>query len=147
MTQILDLLEKVLSDEAYKVQRHPATDETPDYLEARLDDDYELQAVVLPGLESELPDVRLLQLYIPLPFEVSQSRHESVRSALTKVNFDVPLMGFNLHEEMSFLYFRTVQVVPASPDVGTGATLLDMVSIAHFLVTRYADTLAEIAAG
>jgi len=35
--------------------------------------------------------------------------------------------------------------VPAVPDVGTGATLLDMVSIAHFLVTRYAGTLAEIA--
>jgi hypothetical protein len=145
MTQVLDLLEKVLGDEAYKVQRYPASGDNPDYLEARLDDDYELQAVVLPGLESELPDVRLLQLYIPLPFEVASTKHESVRSALTKVNFDVPLMGFNLHEEMSFLYFRTVQVVPAVPDAGTGATLLDMVSIAHFLVTRYAGTLAEIA--
>jgi hypothetical protein len=145
MSQILDLLEKVLSDDGYKLERHPATDETPDYLEARLDDDYELQAVVLPGLESELPDVRLLQLYIPLPFEVSPQNQEAVRSALTKVNFDVPLMGFNLHEEMGFLYFRTVQVVPAAPDVGTGATLLDMVSIAHYLVTRYAGPLAEMA--
>jgi hypothetical protein len=145
MSVILDLLEKVLSDDVYKVQRHAATGDSPDYLEARLDDDYEVQAVVLPGLESELPDVRLLQLYIPLPIDVSPQKHEAVRSALTKVNFDVPLMGFNLHEEMNFLYFRTVQVVPASPDVGTGATLLDMVSIAHFLVTRYADTLAEIA--
>lgn len=145
MSQILDLLEKVLTDDVYKVQRHPATADTPDYLEARLDDDYEVQAVVLPGLESELPDVRLLQLYIPLPFDVPASKHEAVRSALTQVNFDVPLMGFNLHEEMGFLYFRTVQVVPASPDVGTGATLLDMVSIAHYLVTRYAEPLAELA--
>lgn len=145
MSQILDLLEKVLSDDAFKVQRHPATAETPDYLEARLDDDYELQAVVLPGLESELPDVRLLQLYIPLPIDVARDKHDVVRSALTQVNFDVPLMGFNLHEEMSFLYFRTVQVVPASPDVGTGATLLDMVSIAHYLVTRYAEPLAGVA--
>ncbi|MDQ1685440.1 MAG: hypothetical protein QOC82_2177 [Frankiaceae bacterium] len=145
MSQILDLLEKVLSEDVYKVQRHAATAETPDYLEARLDDDFELQAVVLPGLESELPDVRLLQLYIPLPIDVSTDKHEAVRSALTQVNFDVPLMGFNLHEEMSFLYFRTVQVVPASPDVGTGATLLDMVSIAHYLVTRYVEPLAEIA--
>jgi len=145
MSQILDLLEKVLTEDVFKVQRHAATADTPDYLEVRLDDDYELQAVVLPGLESELPDVRLLQLYIPLPFEVSPGKHEAVRSALTTVNFDVPLMGFNLHEEMSFLYFRTVQVVPASPDVGTGATLLDMVSIAHYLVTRYAGPLAEVA--
>jgi hypothetical protein len=145
MSQILDLLEKVLTDDVYKVQRHAATAETPDYLEARLDDDFELQAVVLPGLESELPDVRLLQLYIPLPIDVSRDKHDAVRAALTQVNFDVPLMGFNLHEEMSFLYFRTVQVVPASPDVGTGATLLDMVSIAHYLVTRYAESLAEIA--
>jgi hypothetical protein len=145
MSQILDLLEKVLSDDAFKVQRHPATADTPDYLEARLDDDYELQAVVLPGLESELPDVRLLQLYIPLPIDVSRDKHDTVRAALTQVNFDVPLMGFNLHEEMSFLYFRTVQVVPASPDVGTGATLLDMVSIAHYLVTRYAEPLAGVA--
>jgi hypothetical protein len=145
MSQILDLLEKVLSDDAYKLQRHPATDETPDYLEARLDDDFELQALVLPGLESELPDVRLLQLYIPLPIEVSRERHEAVRRGLTKVNFDVPLMGFNLHEELSFLYFRTVQVLPAVPDVGTGATLLDMVSIAHYLVTRYVEPLAEMA--
>jgi len=145
MSQILDLLEKVLTEDVYKVQRHAATDETPDYLEARLDDDYELQAVVLPGLESELPDVRLLQLYIPLPIDVARDKHEAVRRALTQVNFDVPLMGFNLHEEMSFLYFRTVQVVPASPDVGTGATLLDMVSIAHYLVTRYAEPLAGVA--
>ena len=145
MTQILDLLEKVLSDDVYKVQRHAATADTPDYLEARLDDDYELQALVLPGLESELPDVRLLQLYIPMSLDVSPAKHDAVRKALTQVNFDVPLMGFNLHEELSFLYFRTVQVVPASPDVGTGATLLDMVSIAHYLVTRYAGPLAEIA--
>ena len=145
MSQILDLLEKVLTEDVYKVQRHAATADTPDYLEARLDDDYELQAVVLPGLESELPDVRLLQLYIPLPIDVSRDKHEAVRRALTQVNFDVPLMGFNLHEEMSFLYFRTVQVVPASPDVGTGATLLDMVSIAHYLVTRYAEPLGAIA--
>lgn len=145
MSQVLDLLEKVLADEAYKVQRYPASGDNPDYLEARLDDDYELQAVVLPGLETELPDVRLLQLYIPLSINVSPNRQESVRSALTQVNFDVPLMGFNLHEEMGFLYFRTVQVVPASPDVGTGATLLDMVSISHFLVTRYAGALADIA--
>ncbi len=146
MSQILDLLEKVLAEDEFKVQRHAVTAETPDYLEARLDDDFELQAVVLPGLESELPDVRLLQLYIPLPIDVSRDKHEAVRSALTQVNFDVPLMGFNLHEEMSFLYFRTVQVVPASPDVGTGATLLDMVSIAHYLVTRYAEPLAAVAA-
>lgn len=146
MSQILDLLEKVLTEDVYKVQRHAATADSPDYLEARLDDDFELQAVVLPGLESELPDVRLLQLYIPLPIDVSRDKHEAVRSALTQVNFDVPLMGFNLHEEMSFLYFRTVQVVPASPDVGTGATLLDMVSIAHYLVTRYAESLAAVAA-
>ncbi|MDQ1748588.1 MAG: hypothetical protein QOD07_2851 [Frankiaceae bacterium] len=145
MSQILDLLEKVLGEDSFKVQRHPATGDTPDHLEVRLDDDYELQAVVLPGLESELPDVRLLQLYIPLPIDVSPDKHEAVRSALTEVNFDVPLMGFNLHEEMSFLYFRTVQVVPASPDVGTGATLLDMVSIAHYLVTRYAEPLAGVA--
>jgi len=145
MSQILDLLEKVLTEDVYKIQRHAATADTPDYLEARLDDDYELQALVLPGLESELPDVRLLQLYIPLPIDVSRDKHEAVRAALTQVNFDVPLMGFNLHEELSFLYFRTVQVVPASPDVGTGATLLDMVSIAHYLVTRYAEPLAELA--
>lgn len=145
MSQILDLLEKVLTEDEFKVERHPATADTPDYLEVRLDDDFELQAVVLPGLESELPDVRLLQLYIPLPIEVAPQKHENVRQALTQVNFDVPLMGFNLHEGMSFLYFRTVQVVPASPDVGTGATLLDMVSIAHYLVTRYAEALAEIA--
>jgi len=112
MSQILDLLEKVLTEDVYKIQRHAATADTPDYLEVRLDDDYELQALVLPGLESELPDVRLLQLYIPLPIDVSRDKHEAVRAALTQVNFDVPLMGFNLHEELSFLYFRTVQVVP-----------------------------------
>jgi len=145
MSQILDLLEKVLTEDSYKVERHAATADTPDYLETQLDDDYELQAVVLPGLESELPDVRLLQLYIPMIMDVSPAKHDAVRSALTQVNFDVPLMGFNLHEEMSFLYFRTVQVVPASPDVGTGATLLDMVSIAHYLVTRYAEPLGAIA--
>ncbi|MBV9096932.1 MAG: hypothetical protein JO079_02640 [Frankiaceae bacterium] len=145
MSQILDLLEKVLTEDEYKVERHRETADTPDYLETRLDDEYELQAVVLPGLESELPDVRLLQLYIPMIMDVSPDKHDAVRSALTQVNFDVPLMGFNLHEQMGFLYFRTVQVVPAAPDAGTGASLLDMVSIAHYLVTRYAGPLGEIA--
>jgi hypothetical protein len=145
MTQILDLLEKVLTDDAYKLQRHAADGDAPEHIEVRLDDDYELQALVLPGLESELPDVRLLQLYIPLPFEVSKKRIGAVREALTQLNFDVPLMGFNLHEELAFVYFRTVQVVPAAPDVGTGATMLDMVSISHFLVNRYAEGLAALA--
>lgn len=141
----MDVLEKVLVEDAYQLSRHPETDETPEYLEVRLDDDYELQAVVLPGLESEMPDVRLLQLYVPLSFEVDKKHVERVRQALTRINFDVPLMGFNLHEELGFVYFRTVQVVPAVPDAGNGATLLDMVSIAHFLVTRYAGSLAELA--
>src|SRR5207302_2044775 len=115
------------------------TSKTTDKKQAR----YEKTADTLMAMTGADQETALKTLGIHDYANVDQKRYESLRQLLTQINFDVPLMGFNLHEDIGFVYFRTVQVVPASPDAGTGATMVDMVSVAHFLVTRYAETLAQ----
>lgn len=145
MNPTLTLLSEILEREAYQIHQVPADGDDPEHVYLKLDDDHDMQALVLPGLESELPDVRLLQFYVPLTVKVEEPSYAAVREALMTINLDVPLVGFNLHEELGFLYFRTVQVVPASPDAGTGAAMLDMVNLAHFVVSRYEPQLGSVA--
>jgi hypothetical protein len=97
----------------------------------------ETEVGALSGLE-------LIQLFAPIPLELEEEAASEIVWALPAINEVVPLVGFNVHPEERFVYFRHVMLVPEG-EVGRGV-VVEAVWMAHFALDMWASEFAAAAA-
>jgi hypothetical protein len=144
----LQEIQAVLDADEYVTSLEPASASSPvEHLMVLLEEDVGAQLLYIPGLEEELPQSKLLQIYIALPIEVSPAALGEVRRLLPHLNLELPLMAFNLHEGERFLYFRYVLVLPRDGRPSDGAVVTDALSLSHFIVDKFRGLLGAVATG
>ncbi len=90
-----------------------------------------------------LPDLEMAQLYAPIPIEFDEDSVQAILEVLPDVNEAVPLIGFNLHLEESFVYFRHVMLVPVG-EMGQ-RLITEAAWMVNFALDTYAQRFAAIA--
>jgi len=106
----------------------------------------QLQIIQIPASPNDqAAGVAMYQFYVPIPIGVSEAAADEVRRLLPAVNLVAPLMGFNLHEDEGFVYFRYVLLTPASATAGP--TIARTVWLIYFTLDNLAADVAEVAAG
>lgn len=95
-----------------------------------------------PGAMSGLG---LVQLFVALPIEVAQEAVRDVLEVLPEINEATPLIGFNLHPEGPFVYFRHVMLVPEGE---SGLRVVNQaVWLVNFALDLFASELAKVIRG
>jgi hypothetical protein len=145
----LDTLQRILFKEGLTAISAPRDEEfDADRVEVALDTEGFVDPIVLQITQIEtdpddLPDMELIQIYAPIPVPVEEDAVDEILAVLPDVNEAVPLIGFNLHLEDRFVYYRHVMLVP------TGKIGLQVakegVWLAHFALDAFAGGLARMA--
>lgn len=90
---------------------------------------------VMSGLE-------MIQLYAPIPVELTEEAVEQIVWTLPEINEVVPLIGFNLHLEDNFVYFRHVLLAPEG-EAGR-RVVTEAVWMARFALDTFATEFAAL---
>ena len=102
-----------------------------------------LQIMQVETDQDSLPGAEMVQLYAPIPLELDEEAADTIIGLLPEVNQAVPLIGFNVHPEEGFVYFRHVMLTPLGE---TGQQLVkEAVWMAHFALDTFAYRFAAIA--
>jgi hypothetical protein len=149
----LTAIQSILVDD-FETLFQPASEDIPlDRLLVALDnpqDDeepYMLELLYIPGVQAELDDVKLLQFFLPLD-DVLPSALAEARHLLTHINQQLPLVGFNLHEEGRYFFFRYVLVMPEQPRGDQdGDVVRETVWLIYYLLHNFQSSLSAIASG
>jgi hypothetical protein len=147
-------IQAVLEADDFETLLQTADDEIPvDRLQVALDnpeneeEPYILELIYIPGVEAELDDVKLLQFFVPLD-DVAPAALEEARRLLPHLNLQLPLVGFNLHEEGHYFYFRHVLALPEeSRGDQDGSVITETVWLIYYLVRTFQSGLSKIAQG
>ena len=102
-----------------------------------------LQITQIETAPGDLSDLELVQLYAPIPVPIDQVRMGEILEALPEINEAVPLIGFNLHMEDLFTYYRHVMLVPVG-QIGL-QVVKEGVWLAHFALDAFAAGLVRMA--
>lgn len=88
-------------------------------------------------------DFEMIQIYVPIPMDLDEEAADDIIGILPDVNQEVPLIGFNVHPEEKFLYFRHVMLTPKSK---TGAQMVtEAVWLSQYAVDTFAQQFLEFA--
>ena len=88
-------------------------------------------------------DFEMIQIYVPIPLELDEESADDIIGVLPDVNQEVPLIGFNVHPEEKFLYFRHVML---SPKGKIGAQMITEAAwLSQFAVDTFALQFLEFA--
>jgi hypothetical protein len=91
---------------------------------------------------NSLSGLEMVQLYAPIPLELDENALAAVLEVLPEVNQAVPLIGFNVHLQEEFIYFRYVMLVPAG-EIGL-KLVTEATWMAHFALDNFASSLIAI---
>ena len=85
----------------------------------------------------------MIQIYAPIPLEIDEESVDDIVGFLPDINQQVPLIGFNVHLEEQFVYFRHVML---SPEGKTGAQMVtEAVWLSQYAVDTFAHRFLEFA--
>lgn len=84
---------------------------------------YVAQIMFVPGIKEEVEDVDLLQFFVILYDELKAGDQDRLRDLLPKLNLNMPVGFFGLHEGDGYVYYRNVVPLARSSDADDKATL------------------------
>jgi hypothetical protein len=145
----LDALQRVLFEDGLAAILEPRDEELDaDRVSVALnvegfEDPLVMQITQVETDPDDLEGMELIQLYAPIPVPVEEDAVDEILGTLPEVNELVPLIGFNLHLDDQFVYYRHVMLVPAG-EVGQ-QVVTEGVWLAHFALDAFAGGLARMA--
>lgn len=142
-------LVKVLAADDLRAVFEPASEEfDADHVNVALDiegfaDPLILQITQIDVEPGHMSGFEMIQIYAPIPLELDEESADDLVGVLPDVNQAVPLIGFNVHPEEKFLYFRHVML---SPKGKIGAQMItEAVWLSQFAVDTFAPQFLELA--
>ena len=105
-------LVKVLTADDLNAAFEPASEEfDADHVNVAMDiegfaDPLTIQITQIEVESDSMSGFEMIQIYIPIPLELDEESVDEIVGVLPDVNQQVPLIGFNVHPEENFLYFR-----------------------------------------
>jgi len=143
------VLEQVLTDDDLSAVFEPATEEfDTDRVDVAIDIEGFDEPLVLPITQIEVEsddesEFEMIQIFVPIPLELNEKAVDDIVGLLPDVNQQVPLIGFNVHLEEQFVYFRHVMLAPEGE---TGAQLVtEAVWLSQYAVDTFALQFLEFA--
>ena len=102
-----------------------------------------LQITQIEVESDDMSGFEMIQIYVPIPLELDEESVDDLVGVLPDVNQAVPLIGFNVHLEEKFMYFRHVMLTPKGK---TGAQMIaEAVWLSQFAVDTFAHQFLEFA--
>jgi len=106
-----------------------------------------LELVYVPDVEEEFENVKLLQFFVMLPFEIQEADAAQVRKSILQLNLNLPLMAFGFHEVDEYLYFRHVLMLPIATGESDKDVIVQTTWLVYYLITKFYPAIEEIVAG
>lgn len=94
-----------------------------------------------PVGEGALDGLDLVQIYAPIPVELTDDQLVWMALAVSRANELAALVGFSVREEESFLYFRTLMLLP--PGEIALKMIVEGVMRTHYTLDLHAAILIE----
>lgn len=143
----LGQLVPALNADGFLTRLVPASDEMPgEQLFVLLgdveDSTLSLELMLLP----EVSEPTVLQLFVALPFEVSEQSWPDLARFLLTLNNVLALTGFGMDEANGWVYFRHMVVCPDNQPLDA-ELLLNTVWMVDYQLDRFAPLIRDVAAG
>ncbi|MBT3223007.1 MAG: hypothetical protein HN348_28365 [Proteobacteria bacterium] len=106
--------------------------------------DLVLDIMFMPGMEEHLSHLELLQLYIQFPIDLDPSVVPKLRQLLLKININLPLPSFGLHEEDDYLYFKYMLGLPRGQAQSLDGVVLEAVRLVTYQIRLYLPLIYEV---
>jgi hypothetical protein len=136
-----------ISEDGLPASFEPATEGfDAERVNVKLDIDGFAEPLTLQITEIEtdqIKDLEMVQLYAPISIELGEAQARDILQILPEINEAVPLIGFNIHPEEKFVYFRHVMLVPEG-NIGL-KVVTEGTWMAHFALDMFAGRIAAIA--
>ncbi len=100
-----------------------------------------IQVTRPPIAEEALDGLDMVQIYAPIPVELTPDQLDWMAYAVTRANELAALIGFSVREEESFLYFRTLMLLP--PGEIALKMVVEGVMRTHYTLDLHAAILIE----
>ncbi len=143
------VLEQVLNDDDLSAAFEAASEEfDTDRVDVAIDIEGFDEPLVLQITQIEVesddePEFEMIQIYVPIPLDLNEEAVDDIIGVLPDVNQQVPLIGFNVHLEEQFVYFRHVML---SPEGETGTKMVtEAVWLSQYAVDTFALQFLEFA--
>ena len=129
-----------------------AGDGTPfERLLARLPTDINPQPIIelmfIPGLEDEIEDAKLLQMFVTLGQGIPIERRGALIRFVTHINVHLPLPGFGVMESNGLFFFKYVLAVSKSNFQNDKKVLMELYYLISFLIDKYFPHFNALVAG
>lgn len=105
-----------------------------------------LELLFVPA-EEELEDVRLLQFFTALPIAADGAARGELKQLIDHLNVIIPLIGFELRDDVDRLCYRYVLVVPATSPAPGQPVVTETVWLIYYLIDRFLPVLQAVAGG
>ncbi|HKQ06535.1 MAG TPA: hypothetical protein VJ464_15485 [Blastocatellia bacterium] len=150
----LERFGELLSQQAYQTRLRAAGDGVPyDTLLVRLESFEEanrvwlLELSFLPGLESDLERVSILQSFVSLADQIAEAHGMALNRLLVRLNAKLPLGGFGLLDNPGQLFYKHNALLPDDyPDAGD-QIVRELVPMTAYLITLFSEPLIRVASG
>ena len=107
----------------------------------------QLELLFIPGLDEELEGKKLLQFFVYMPVEISQSARDELKTAILDVNLNLPLMAFGLDTENQFVYFRHVAMFGKDLAAKDLEVVTELVWMVYYVVESSYERIELAASG
>lgn len=113
------------------------------------DDNLVLETLFTQGIDQIMEGFRLYQYFVRLPFDIPQDKIEDMKTLILKMNIGLPMIGFGLNEEDSYLYFKSISLVPNKDDVSKDLidVLIENIYLISFIFTRFYKMIKDCSSG
>jgi hypothetical protein len=144
----------LLSHEAYQTQLAPVAGAVPyDTLIVRLESFaaenriWYLELSYLPGLEDDLDDVSILQVYVALTDQIAVENRAELEHLMVKLNAKLPIGCFGLLDSPMVLFFKHNVMLPDDNHTGSYKIVRELISLTTYLIGAFSQPLIKMAAG
>ena len=131
----------------YCAQTLEASEEVPyNHLVVQLNADYNERYLQLEMMNMpKIDETEVLQYFVLLPYRMKKSNVNDLARFVHILNEQLPIAGFGIKEENSWVYFRHLSTLMS--DEIDGMRVINLIEVLSYFISRFGQILEEVAEG
>jgi len=101
-----------------------------------------LEINTIPDTQNIYPDTEFIQCFIAIPLEVKEAKFSETIALLNKINMELPLGSFSLHEA-GVIFYKYSLVISRDDRMALFSRLINSIDISNHLFQNYETFLIE----
>jgi hypothetical protein len=106
---------------------------------------WQLELAYLAGLEEDLGEFSLLQLFVPVVDQLGPEAQFALQELIIKVNPKLPLGSFGLLEELGIIYFKHNALLHNDQPAINNHIVQELITLTDYLLNLFDKALTQVA--